>query len=186
MRINSGIYRGRTIRSVEGPGYRPATAKVRGAVFSMLEARGLVWQDVNVVDLFAGSGSLAFEALSRGAEFAAFVEKNKKAAACIQSNLKELGVPRSRAQVFDQDLFKVLQARPRFEYGVAFIDPPYWKGLLEPALELAMRTGWIGPQCFVVAEVEAGLKIDPEAVHNDLTLQVDKLYGQTRILMWTR
>ncbi len=74
MRIIAGRWGGRAIRSVSGPGYRPATGKVRGAVFSMLEARGLAWPGARVADLFAGSGSLGLEALSRGAAFALFVE----------------------------------------------------------------------------------------------------------------
>ncbi|HBE93920.1 MAG TPA: 16S rRNA (guanine(966)-N(2))-methyltransferase RsmD, partial [Desulfovibrio sp.] len=62
MRIIAGIFGGRTLKTGQGPGYRPATGKVRGAVFSMLEARGLDWPDLRVLDVFAGSGSLAIEA----------------------------------------------------------------------------------------------------------------------------
>ncbi|WP_461209322.1 16S rRNA (guanine(966)-N(2))-methyltransferase RsmD [Desulfocurvus sp. DL9XJH121] len=186
MRIIGGTLGGRTIRSVEGPGYRPATGKVRGAVFSMLEARGLAWDGLAVLDLFAGSGSLALEALSRGAAHAAFVEKNKKAAACIEGNLKDLGIPRSRARVLCADLFKALAAAPDRQYGLVFIDPPYGKDLLVPALELALANGWVAPGAFVLAEVEAALDIRPETVHADLALEADRLYGQTRILIWTR
>lgn len=185
MRINSGQFKGRTIRSVSGPGYRPATGKVRGAVFSMLEARGLVWDGLNVLDLFAGSGSLALEALSRGAEYAAFAEKNKKAAACIQGNLKDLGLGRARARVYATDLFKLLGQEPDRDYGLVFIDPPYGKDLLVPALELALNKGWIASGAFVLAEVEAGLALDPEAVHPSLELVADRSYGQTRIVIWT-
>lgn len=186
MRIISGTLGGRTIRSVEGPGYRPATGKVRGAIFSMLQARGIAWDGLNVLDLFAGSGSLAIEALSRGAAYAAFVEKNKKAAACISGNLKDLDLGRARARVYATDLFKLLKQSPGREYGLVFIDPPYGKGLLAPALELALDKGWVADDAFVLAEVEAGLDIQPQAVHADLELLADKLYGQTRILIWTR
>jgi 16S rRNA (guanine966-N2)-methyltransferase len=186
MRIISGTLGGRSIRSVEGPGYRPATGKVRGAVFSMLQARGLAWEGLSVLDLFAGSGSLAIEALSRGAAYAAFVEMNKKAAACIEGNLKDLGLGRARARVHATDLFKLLKKRPEREYGLVFIDPPYGKGLLVPALELALEQGWIAPGAFVLAEVEAGLDMDPADVHAALEVSADKLYGQTRIVIWTR
>lgn len=185
MRIIGGTYGGRSIRTVEGPGYRPATGKVRGAVFSMLEARGLDWDGLNVLDLFAGSGSLALEALSRGAAYAALVEKNGKAAACIEDNLKALGLPRSRARVHRADLFRLLAGAPDRTYGLVFIDPPYGKGLLVPALELALDRGWVAPGAFVLAEVEAGLDIAPDAVHAALTPVADRAYGQTRIVLWT-
>lgn len=184
MRIISGDFGGRTIRSVSGPGYRPATAKVRGAVFSMLEARGLSWEGLSVLDLFAGSGSLALEALSRGAEFAAFVELNKKAANCITGNLKELGLGRSRARVHAVDLFKLLAGPADRAYDLVFIDPPYGKDLLVPALQKALSGGWIAPGVFVLAEIETRLALDPVAVHPDLELLTDRSYGQTRIVLW--
>ena len=80
MRIISGSCRGRVLQTVTGPGYRPAMGKVRESLFSMLEARGVVWGAVRFLDVFAGSGSLGFEALSRGAVFADFIEKDRKAA----------------------------------------------------------------------------------------------------------
>lgn len=184
MRLISGEFGGRSIRSVSGPGYRPATAKVRGAIFSMLEARGVDWETTRVLDLFAGSGSLALEAVSRGAVFAAMVEKNKKAAACIKGTLKDLGLRTSRAKVFAADLFKLLGNQPDQAYGLVFIDPPYGKNLLVPAVEKALENGWIAPGAFVLAEVEAGLDIDPETVHPELELVKDRLYGQTRIIVW--
>ena len=93
---------------------------------------------------------------------------------------------RTRARVYAADLFKLLAGQPDREYGLVFIDPPYGKGLLVPALELALGRGWIAEDAFVLAEVEAGLDIDPKAVHVELELLADKLYGQTRILIWTR
>ncbi|BBD07840.1 16S rRNA (guanine(966)-N(2))-methyltransferase RsmD [Desulfovibrio ferrophilus] len=184
MRIISGEFGGRTIRSVSGPGYRPATSKVRGAIFSMLVARGLDWEGLYVLDLFAGSGSLALEALSRGAAYAAFVEKSKNAATCISGNLKDLGLGKDRARVYATDLFKLLSGAPDRAFGLVFIDPPYGKDLLVPALEKALGGGWIAPEAFVLAEVEAGLALEPEAVHPDLELVTDRSYGQTRIVVW--
>ncbi|NJB66631.1 16S rRNA (guanine966-N2)-methyltransferase [Desulfobaculum xiamenense] len=186
MRIISGEFGGRSIRSVEGPGYRPATAKVRGAIFSMLEARGIEWERLRVLDLFAGSGSLTIEALSRGARQALFIEKSRKAANCIADNLKELGVDGRRARVLAKDLFTVLPTAPDVPYDLVFIDPPYGKDLLAPALELALRHGWLADDGYVLAEVEAGLGIDPEAVNPRLETVTDRLYGQTRIIVWKK
>lgn len=186
MRIISGEFKGRSIRSVEGPGYRPATGKVRGAIFSMLEARGVDWQDLRVLDLFAGSGSLALEALSRGAEFAMLVEMNRKAAACINGNLKTLGLGTGRAKVLPKDLFKVLATAPTAPFDLVFIDPPYGKDLLVPALEKALRNRWIADDAFVLAEVESGLELDPDTVSPRLETVTDRLYGQTRIVVWKK
>jgi 16S rRNA (guanine966-N2)-methyltransferase len=185
MRLISGQFGGREVRSVSGPGYRPATSKVRQAVFSMLEARGVRWPGLRVLDLFAGTGSLALEALSRGAAFAAFVEKNRKAAAAIQGTLADLGLGPRRARVYASDLFALLKGPPEAPFDVVFIDPPYGQDLLLPALELALASGWIAPEAVVLAEVEARLALDPGAAHPALAPLADKLYGQTRILAWT-
>ncbi len=87
MKIIAGALKGRTLKTLTGPaGYRPAMGKVRESLFSLLEARGVIWAESIVLDLFAGSGSLAFEAVSRGAKKAYFVEKDAKASACIAQN----------------------------------------------------------------------------------------------------
>lgn len=183
MRIIAGIYGGRTIRTVEGPGYRPATAKVRQAVFSMLEARGVDWPSARVLDLFAGSGSLGIEALSRGAELAWFVEKNPRAADCLRSSLRDLKVPEAHCRIFQADLLKLL-ARPAQEsFDVVFIDPPYGLDLLPAALSKAVRGGWMAPDAYVLAEVEAKADFEGQ-VPAQLIPQADRLYGQTRILLW--
>lgn len=169
---------------MSGPGYRPATSKVRQAVFSMLESRGLAWEGLRVLDLFAGSGSLALEALSRGAAFALFVEKNKKAAACVRGTLGDLGLAGDRARVAAADLFKLLKKAPEAPFDLVFIDPPYGKDLLLPALALAVDGGWIAPGAFVLAEVEDRLDLDPGDAHPGLTTVTDRTYGQTRIVLW--
>jgi len=184
MRLISGEFGGRSIRSVSGPGYRPATSKVRQAIFSMLESRGLDWPGLRVLDLFAGSGSLALEALSRGAAFAEFMERNKKAAASIRGTLIDLGLGRERARVHAADLFSLLKKPPETPFGLVFIDPPYGKDMLSPALALAMDCGWVQPQGLVLAEVECRLELDPEAMHPRLTTVTDRTYGQTRIVVW--
>ncbi|MEW5773115.1 MAG: 16S rRNA (guanine(966)-N(2))-methyltransferase RsmD [Thermodesulfobacteriota bacterium] len=186
MRIISGRYGGRAIRSVSGPGYRPATGKVRGAVFSMLEARGLAWPGARVADLFAGSGSLGLEALSRGAAFALFVESSRAAAAAISATLADFGVGRAAAEVRAADVFKVLKNRPARPFSAVFVDPPYGKGFLPPALEQIMANGWLAPEGLLLAEVEAGLDLDPAGTHPGLEPATDRLYGQTRIILWTR
>ncbi len=185
MRIIAGEYGGRSLKTTTGPGYRPATSKVREAVFSMLEARGLYWPDIRVLDLFAGSGSLTFEALSRGAAEGWFVEMNKKAAALITENAVALGVAPHRYRVFAEDMRNVLAKRPTEPFDLIFIDPPYGFNHLTPALKAVLRTGWLAAGGFVCAEVESKLALPAEADHPDLELLANRAYGQTRILLWT-
>lgn len=183
MRIISGSLGGRTIRTSAGPGYRPATDKVRSALFSMLEARGLCWEGLRVLDLFAGSGSLGLEALSRGAAFATFLEKAPAAAGLIEENLRTFGLDRSLWRVLRQDVTAFLRRQEGAPWGLVFIDPPYGKGLLAPALDVLVRRNLLAPDGIVVAETEAG--IGPEvAADLPLHLFTDRLYGQTRILAW--
>lgn len=187
LRITGGRLKGRLLKTGQGPGYRPATGKVREALFSMLEARGCAWSDMMVLDLFAGSGSLGFEAISRGARSVWMLEKDPKAAALIRENAKSLDVDPGQAVVVAKDLFRQMQRRgelgaPSFE--LVFIDPPYGKGFLLRALKGAMQYGWVADEALVVAEIEHTLDIEPEAMHPDLELLADRRYGQTRILIW--
>lgn len=185
MRLVSGKYGGRVIKTASGPGYRPATSKVRQAVFSMLEARGIEWEGLRVGDMFAGSGSLAIEALSRGAEYALFVEKNGRAASLIKENLSDLGEDRKNWKVLKADLFKVLSSPPAKPFGLVFIDPPYGHDMLPKALEAVLDKDWICDGGFILAEVEAQVE-PPQFEGEDLELLTDRLYGQTRILLWRK
>lgn len=152
----------------------------------MLESRGVEWDGLRVADMFAGSGSLAIEALSRGAEFALFVEKNSRAASLISTNLKDLGTAHNEYRVLKADLFKVLSKAPDKPYDLIFIDPPYGYDLLPKALDAALENGWLSEDGFVLAEVEDKVE-PPRSGHVDrLDLLVNKLYGQTRILLWQK
>lgn len=186
MRLISGKYGGRVIKTASGPGYRPATSKVRQAVFSMLESRGVEWDGLRVADMFAGSGSLAIEALSRGADYALFVEKNGRAASLIGANLKDLGVSPKEYRVLKADLFKVLSKTPDKPYDLIFIDPPYGYDLLPKALDAVLEKDWLSGDGFVLAEVEEKAGPPESPLTDCLDLLVNKLYGQTRILLWQK
>lgn len=168
---------------MEGPGYRPATAKVRQAVFSMLEARGLCWEGARVLDLFAGSGSLAMEALSRGAAEAWLMDKNPRAVSAIKSSLADLKVAPHRYRVMSVDLLKALARPAQAPFDLVFVDPPYGLDLLAPAMEKAVCGGWIADGGLVLAEVEARCDFTGR-IPAQLIPQTDRLYGQTRILLW--
>lgn len=184
MKIISGAYRGRSLKTTTGPGFRPAMGKVREALFSMLEARGVEWTQARVLDLFAGSGSLGFEALSRGAAEVCFVESAPYAVKVIAANAKLLGVEEGRCSVRQEEVAKVLAVRARSPYNVVFIDPPYRMDVLAHTLASLLKQAWVKPGAVVNAEVEGRLPFDAEKTHPDLELLADRSYGQTRVILW--
>lgn len=190
LRITAGAFRGRSIKTCDAdaaPGYRPATAMVREAVFSMLESLGQDWARTSILDLYAGSGSLGFEALSRGAGLVWFVEQDAKAAKLIATNLEALEIERSRTRILARDLFTVLNQRQKLNpplFHLAFIDPPYGRNLLERTVRPLRENGWLAPGALIVAEVEARVSAENLADAHGLELLRDRTYGQTRIVLW--
>ncbi len=150
----------------------------------MLEARGLDWEGAHVLDCFAGSGSLAFESLSRGAAKAVLIEKSKTAAALIRENAKLLGVDDGRSEILTADALEVLRKRPERAFEVIFVDPPYGKGLLWPSLERLVSAGWLKPDGFLLAEVEASIDPSSRDLGAGLELVVQRSYGQTTLAIW--
>lgn len=185
MRIISGQYKGRLLKTCSGPGYRPATGKVRESVFSMLESRGVDWSRTRILDVFAGSGSLAFECLSRGAASALLIEKNSKACSVIRENISLLGICREKVQVLKIDALKFLSTSADQFFDLVFVDPPYGKNLLEPTLESLLQKDMVGRDGFICAEIEADLDFDPAEL-SPAELIKDKHFGQTRFLIWKK
>ena len=133
MRVVAGTARGRQLRAPRGRATRPTSDRVREALFSMLETMGAV-EGSAVVDLFAGSGALGLEALSRGASSAVFVDQDKAAIDAIRANLDSLGDDfKNRSRVVQADALRFAVNSPLC--GVLFVDPPYafadWRRLLE-------------------------------------------------------
>lgn len=185
MRLIGGEWGGRIIKTGEGPGYRPAMGKVRKALFSMLESRGVHWPEVRVLDLFAGSGSLALEALSRGAAFALLVETGPEAVKVIWENAELLNIAPGRLNVAAQPVSRYL-SRPAAGqgYDVVFVDPPYADKVVEQTLQLLLKNAWLNEGAVVAAEVEARSCFAPGRLPERLSLDTDRNYGQTRILLW--
>ena len=181
MRIISGRLGGRNLKSVEGEGYRPAMGKTREALFSMLTARGIDWHSTRVLDLYAGTGSLAFEAISRGAQHALLVEMAPQAVRCLKANIAALGV-QDEASLASEDVLRVLKTPPAEPYSLVFMDPPYRKNLADPTLRLLATRRWLAPGAFVAAEIEKDARF---TLPPDWTLEAERLFGQTRICIWT-
>lgn len=185
MRIISGVFKGRRIPTTSGPGYRPATQRVREAVFSILASRGMTWQGSRVADLFAGSGSLGLEALSRGAGHVLFAEQNRRAAALLQQTLRCLGVENERYRVVVTDVTAMVRKAAAAPFELTFIDPPYGTGLVRGVLAKALEHDWFAPGSMVVAEVAAAEDPQSEPVPG-LEALLNRTYGQTRICLWRR
>ena len=155
MRIVAGSLKGRAIVAPEGQGTRPTSDRARQAVFNMLEhaAWAPELDGVRVIDLFAGSGALGFEALSRGAAFCLFVETDELARGAIRQNVDAMGLF-GRTRVHRRDATD-LGTRPGADgpaFDLAFLDPPYGKGLGETALGKLAAGGWLADGAVVMFE----------------------------------
>lgn len=148
MRIIAGRWRSRLLVTPAGEATRPTTDRSRETLFSMLTSRLGDFTDLAVLDLFAGSGALAFEALSRGAARAFLAERNPQARAAIAANLKSLGAD---ARLIGYDATALPPAPAAAD--LIFLDPPYGEGLAAPALLSARAGGWIAPHSWISLEV---------------------------------
>ena len=163
MRVIAGAYRGRIIYSVSDRSVRPATDRVRQTIFDLLTSR-TVLEGTAVLDLFAGSGSLGIEALSRGARHITFVEKNDRAAASIQRNLDALGCT-SQAEILQMDARSfIFSAHPAFD--LVFADPPYaYEGTKELVHE-TFRHRLLNPGGYLIIEHTKDLHFESTQVYN--------------------
>jgi 16S rRNA (guanine966-N2)-methyltransferase len=165
MRIVAGRLRGRSLAVPDGGATRPTGDRARQALFNILEngafaAAGSPLVGVRVLDAFAGTGALGIEALSRGAAHASFFEQDRAAIACLQRNIARLGLG-DAATIVSHDATRPPPAHEAC--GLVFLDPPYQRGLIAPALVALQAAGWIEPGGLVVAELgKAETFVPPE------------------------
>lgn len=160
MRIVGGRFRGRSLAGPTGRAIRPTSDRLRETIFNILDhAYDEAVAGARVIDLFAGTGALGFEALSRGATEALFVDEGTEARALLRANMEALGVA-GIARIFRRDATK-LGSAPGKPFSLAFLDPPYGRGLVGPALDSLDRGGWLAPGslCVVEESAEAELAI---------------------------
>ncbi|KAB2919117.1 MAG: 16S rRNA (guanine(966)-N(2))-methyltransferase RsmD [Hyphomicrobiaceae bacterium] len=157
MRIVGGRFRGRTLAAPEAEGTRPTSDRVREAVFNILThgIEGFALEGAKVLDLFAGTGALGLEALSRGAAFCLFVEEGAAARAVIRRNIETLGLT-GVTKIFRRDATSLGPAGNRGDATLAFLDPPYGRGLAERALASAAEGGWLADGAVAVIEERKG------------------------------
>ncbi len=181
MRVVGGKARGMTIAVPPVPDIRPTTDRVRGAMFSMLEARGAV-QGARVLDLFAGSGALGIEALSRGATHADMVERNSKACATIRRNLTTTRLE-NQASVVALPVTRALGGL-NGPYDVVFMDPPYANASeLTDVIDRLATGNLLGEGSMVVVEQSSRNRRD-FARADEMRLEQEKTYGDTAVSIY--
>ena len=139
MRIIAGTWRGRVIEAPPGPATRPTSDRARETLFSMLASRLGTFDGLRVADLFAGSGALGFEALSRGASHVTFIENDPKAVAAIRRNTATLAAS-ERVQIGARSALALPPSEP---FDLVFADPPYAAGSGNAAAAAVMAAGWL-------------------------------------------
>lgn len=162
MRIVGGKFRGRTLAGPKSQAIRPTSDRTRESIFNILaHAYGDPVTDARVLDLFAGTGALGLEALSRGAAFALFVDDGAEARALIRQNIETLGTA-GVSRIFRRDATKLGDVHPNEPFSLIFLDPPYGKGLAEKALASALTGGWLNHNALIVVEETKGAFVEPE------------------------
>jgi 16S rRNA (guanine966-N2)-methyltransferase len=160
MRIVGGQLRGRTLAAPADDRTRPTSDRVRESVFNIL-AHGIADFSIagtRVLDLFAGTGALGIEALSRGAAYCLFVEEGAEARALVRRNIEALALT-GVTKIFRRDATDLGAASNRGPFGLVFLDPPYGKGLAERALASAASGGWLDAGAVAVIEERKGVAI---------------------------
>ncbi len=152
MRVVGGRLRGRNLASPQSREIRPTADRLRESVFNILiHAYGDPISGARVLDLFAGTGALGIEAVSRGAAFVLFVDNGTEARALLRNNVESLGLG-GVTKVFRRDAANLGPAHPVEPFSLAFLDPPYGKGLAEKALRSLRDGGWLAKEALVVVE----------------------------------
>lgn len=182
MRIIAGRARGKRLQTFKGTATRPTSDRAREAIFSMLISRLESLNGLRVLDLFAGSGALALEAISRGAESAVLIEKQPKAIELIRANITQCGFD-ANCRLLPMTVEKALNQSWDKPFDLIFVDPPYGKGLMIPTLQQIKAQRLLTNDGMICAETEVGLPMD--AVFGDLSVAVDRTYAQSRIRLLT-
>ena len=179
MKIVSGIYGGRPLKTLEGKTTRPTSDKVRGAVFNMI---GPYFEGGRVLDLYAGSGGLSIEAVSRGMSSAVLVERDRKAQAVIAENInmtKEI----SKFQLLKMEAERVLE-QVKGPFDLVFLDPPYAKEQIVADIEKMAERNLFSEEIMVVCETDKSVELPEEIAC--LGIWKEKIYGISKVTVYVR
>ena len=181
IRVIAGTAKGRRLALVPGEGTRPISDRAKESLFNLLAGD---LDQAAVLDLFAGTGSVGIEALSRGAARATFVESDREAVKTIEANLRTVGFTR-QAKVLRTDVFVFLRNDPREGFDYIHVAPPQYKGLWVQALAaLDARPNWVNPDGVVVAQIDPK-EYAPQTLQH-LTLVDERKYGTTLLCFYER
>ena len=181
MRIVAGRFKGRPLRTPGTDAIRPTSDRVRESLFNVLQhgIADVSLDGARVLDLFAGTGALGFEAISRGAASCLFVEEDAQARGLIRANMEALSLT-GITKLFRRDATSLGPAGKLGTFDLVLLDPPYGRGLGEAALLSAMVGGWLAPGAIVVLEERTGAAVDLPA---PLALLDRRVYGDTQVLI---
>lgn len=174
MRIIAGQWRGRQLVAPKGDTTRPTADRTREGLFSMLISRLGSFEGLRVADLFAGSGALGLEALSRGAASCTFVEQDKPALDALRSNVATL---KAEADIRAQSVMALAATRDPFD--LILMDPPYGTGAGQVALDRCRRLGWVSDSAIISIETARDETIELVGFHID----AERVYGKVKITL---
>ena len=178
MRIIAGAWRGRKLDAPPGLATRPTADRVRETLFSMLVSRLGSFEGLRVADLFAGSGALGFEALSRGAATATFIDQDRTAVAAIRANAARLDTL-DRVVVTAGSALALPKAEP---FDLVFADPPYTPGAGSALVDSVARAGWLARGGWLGVETAGSDQVAP----GDFTLEATRTVGRARLTLLRR
>ncbi|CAN7598820.1 16S rRNA (guanine(966)-N(2))-methyltransferase RsmD [Phyllobacterium sp. LjRoot231] len=182
MRIVGGRFRGRALATPGSNAIRPTTDRTRESLFNILVHNyPEKFESTRVLDLFAGTGALGLEALSRGARYGVFIEESTEGRGLIRTNVETFGLL-GNTKIFRRDATKLGDAGTIEPFDLVFADPPYGRGLGEMAFKSALDGGWLNPDTLLVLEeeAEAAVELDPRFV-----VVEERPYGGTVIRLVT-
>ncbi|QCK40280.1 16S rRNA (guanine(966)-N(2))-methyltransferase RsmD [Streptococcus pyogenes] len=177
MRVVSGEFGGRPLKTLDGKITRPTSDKVRGAIFNMI---GPYFNGGRVLDLFAGSGGLAIEAVSRGMSAAVLVEKNRKAQAIIQDNII-MTKAENRFTLLKMEAERAIDCLTG-RFDLVFLDPPYAKETIVATIEALAAKNLLSEQVMVVCETDKTVLLPKEIV--TLGIWKEKIYGISKVTVY--
>lgn len=181
LRVIAGSARGARLKDVPGDTTRPITDRVKEALFNILATDVL---DSRWLDLFAGTGAVGIEALSRGAEFVRFIDINRTASEVVRGNLERTHLA-AKADVVRMDAFAYLRQRPDTTYQYIYIAPPQYKDLWQDALDsLDQNPGWLAPDAWVVVQIDPR-EYKPRSDKNFVEFE-QRRYGTTLLVFFER
>jgi len=176
MRIVGGEFRGRALATPRSDAIRPTSDRTREAVFNVIAHRYPErLAGGRVLDLFAGTGALGLEALSRGASFCVFIEESAEGRGLIRDNVEAFGL-QGRTKIFRRDATRLGEVGTFSPFSLIFADPPYGRGLGGPALQSARAGGWLAPGALLVVEEAAAA---PFAPGDGFVIADERHYGDT-------